>query len=668
MSRRKVVFFSSIVLIVTVLLTACGPTTSVPAQPTQAGSSATTAPGATKAPEATKAPAATEKPVISDVPFRIAVLSDMTTRNVWDNYGPGASTWNAVVQNNYYPALYGQSVQRFDLAPFLAADWATVPVEEGGLWVSTVSLHQGVYWSDGSEVTADDVAWTINIALQFELSGNWGYVDAGLDHAEALDPYTVVLYYASRPGLAQHEYGAMLSPIVCKAFWEPLTADAVASLSSLADLSPDSDEYQAGLAEAQGMLYALPADGEPLLGPYNFSRWEVGAYIENTAYANYYWKDAVSELYADGAYREYKEGVYDFSAYGEAMGDLTLAYTTGPMMSGVLYTIYSQDAAVLALMNGDVDYVFNPNGYGPGLKAQLAQESNIALAQNPANMFRMLAYNFNSQPLDDAAVRQALDCMIDRDFLTQNLLQGTALTAYTAVPKELTFWSNAEIRPFCDGMTAEERLNWAVNHLKEAGYTWDVEPSWDAARGGSVVWGEGLKMPDGTPVQQLKLMAPSAGYDPLRATAGVFVEQWANQLGLPVKAELVNFNNIVAETIGGGGNWDMVISGWTLGDNFPDHVCVFFESDSQPFNFGYYNSPDLDALCDEFYAASTMEEAQPIVIEIQSILGEDLPYSIMFTTPVADAYRKDTVQFPTTDLLNGLYGLYGMQTYVKIMD
>jgi ABC-type transport system substrate-binding protein len=338
------------------------------------------------------------------------------------------------------------------------------------------------------------------------------------------------------------------------------------------------------------------------------------------------------------------------------------------MMSGVLYTIYSQDAAVLALMNGDVDYVYNPNGYGPGLKAQLAQEPNVALAQNPANMFRMLAYNFQSAPLDDAAVRQAMDCMIDRDFLTQNLLQGTALTAYTAVPKELTFWSNAEIRPFCDGMTAEERLNWAVDHLKEAGYTWDVEPSWDPDRGGSVVWGEGLKMPDGTPVPQLRLMAPSAGYDPLRATAGVFVEQWANQLGLPVKAELVNFNNIVAETIGGGGNWDMVISGWTLGDNFPDHVCVFFESDSQPFNFGYYNSPELDALCDDFYAASTMEEAQPIVMDIQTILGEDLPYTIMFTTPVADAYRKDTVQFPATELLNGLYGLYGMQTFVKVVD
>lgn len=668
MYRHKLLSISIVVLIIVMLLTACGPTPTVQEQPTQAGSSATTVPGTTKVPEATKAPAPTDAPAIVDVPYRIAVLADMTTRNVWDNFGPGASTWNAVVQNNYYPTLYGQSVKRFDLAPSLAADWATPPVQEGDFWVSTVAIHKGVYWSDGTEVTAEDAAWTANMALQFQLGGNWGYVDAGLDHAEAVDTYTVKYYYAAQPGLAQHEYGTMLGTIVCKSFWEPLMADAMAALAPLAGLSPESEEYQAAVVEAQGLLYAIPADGEPLLGPYNFDRWEVGAYIENAAYPDFYWKGSVTELYANGAYREYKEGVYDFTAYGDAAGDLTLQYSTGPKMSGVLYTIYSQDAAVLALMNGDVDYVFNPNGYGPGLRAQLSQEPNIAVAQNPANMFRMLAYNFLTKPLDDVAVRQALDCMIDRDFLTQNLLQGTALTAYTAVPKEITFWSNPDIRPFCDGLTTEERLNWATNRMKEAGYSWDIEPSWDPARGGSVVWGEGLKMPDGTTVPPLKLMAPSPGYDPLRATAGVFVEQWANQLGLPVKAELVNFNNIVAETIGGGGNWDMAISGWTLGDTFPDHVCVFFESESQPFNFMSFNNPELDALCDQFYAASTMEQAQPIVKEIQTILGTELPYTIMFTTPVADAYRRDTVQFPETELLNGLYGLYGMQTFVDVVD
>ena len=43
----------------------------------------------------------------------------------------------------------------------------------------------------------------------------------------------------------------------------------------------------------------------------------------------------------------------------------------------------------------------------------------------------------------------------------------------------------------------------------------------------------------------LRLLAPSAGYDPLRATAGVYIEQWMNQLGIPVEAQLMNFNRIL---------------------------------------------------------------------------------------------------------------------------
>ena len=42
----------------------------------------------------------------------------------------------------------------------------------------------------------------------------------------------------------------------------------------------------------------------------------------------------------------------------------------------MVYSVYSQDAAVLALLNGDVDYIYNPSGYGPGLEAQLEGDPN----------------------------------------------------------------------------------------------------------------------------------------------------------------------------------------------------------------------------------------------------------------------------------------------------
>ena len=38
------------------------------------------------------------------------------------------------------------------------ADFQSDLVEEGDLWVSTVPVKEGILWSDGSEITADDYA------------------------------------------------------------------------------------------------------------------------------------------------------------------------------------------------------------------------------------------------------------------------------------------------------------------------------------------------------------------------------------------------------------------------------------------------------------------------------------------------------------------------------
>ncbi len=57
--------------------------------------------------------------------YRIAMLADMTSSNVWNLFGPGASTYNYVVQAQYWPTLYGTGDQRLDLVPFLAADFAS---------------------------------------------------------------------------------------------------------------------------------------------------------------------------------------------------------------------------------------------------------------------------------------------------------------------------------------------------------------------------------------------------------------------------------------------------------------------------------------------------------------------------------------------------------------
>ncbi len=183
----------------------------------------------------------------------------------------------------------------------------------------------------------------------------------------------------------------------------------------------------------------------------------------------------------------------------------------------------------------------------------------------------------------------------------------------------------------------------AIRILTEAGYTWDSPPAWNTDRGGSVDWGQGLKLPDGSAFPELELLAPSAGYDPLRATAGVYIEQWMQSLGIPVEAQLTNFNNILT-AVYDTGEFDIFILGWGL-SLYPDYVCDFFYTGSG-FNSPNYSNPDFDAMCDEFYAEVDLERARELNFQLQEILATELPYIYLFTTPMYDAYNNDALIFP----------------------
>jgi peptide/nickel transport system substrate-binding protein len=656
--KRNAAFRISAALLILALLILAGCKAAPAAEPTSSAPGEATSSGeqpSTETPE--------ESSAALDI-YRIAILEDMTTINIWNLWGPGASAWNYLVRSGFWPALLELSEKRFDLVTDLAADFPTPVVQEGDFYVSTIALKPGAFWSDGVEITADDVLFTAQVVKDFDLSGNWDYAD--LAQAEAVDRYTVKFFYATKPGLAVYQYGLLQNPIVSKTFWEPEVVEAYAALSAIAGLDPESEEYAAGLAEAQQILYGLDSTGEPAYGPYLFQRWEVGAFVENVANADFFRGGALVEEFANGAFREEKSGVYEFVAYGDPEGDLTASFIRGPHTTSVVYSLYNQDAAVLALMNGEVDYIYNPNGYGPGLKAQIGGDADLDMVINPRNGFRFLSFNFLHAPMDDLAVREAIACMIDNEFLTQSILQAAALPIYSPVPEALDFWYNPDVTRVCQGLSEKERMEWAVQRLQEAGYSWDKEPSWDENRGGSVDWGEGIKMPDGQYVPELLLLAPSPGYDPLRATTGVIVEQYAGMLGFPVRAQLTNFNNILAETLGGGGNWDMVISGWTLGGpSFPDYMCDFFlEEHGGVFAFTGFSNAELSDLCVQFKATSDMEEARQISFRMQEILTKELPYLYLFATQVQDAFDSTRVKFPYLEALEGIEGEYGLPDLV----
>jgi peptide/nickel transport system substrate-binding protein len=258
--------------------------------------------------------------------------------------------------------------------------------------------------------------------------------------------------------------------------------------------------------------------------------------------------------------------------------------------------------------------------------------------------------------MNDCSFRQAVAVLIDKEFVTGVILQGVAFPLYTYVPEGNAAWYSDEAPKLGQGLTRQQRMNLAIEILQNAGYTWegDVLPTFDET-GNSIVTGGRLVMPNGTPVPNLNLIAPSAGYDPLRSTFAIWIETWLNEFGIPVTATLSGFNVLVPQ-IFTEQDFDMYILGWSL-SIFPDFLFDFFSEEQAALdgnNAGGYISPEFEELGRGLLECEGAEACKEIADSIQLLLSTETPYVVLFDTGILEAYRSAAITFPWEEQLSGL--------------
>ena len=283
-----------------------------------------------------------------------------------------------------------------------------------------------------------------------------------------------------------------------------------------------------------------------------------------------------------------------------------------------------------------------------------------------------MAFNMRKAPMSDLAFRQAVATVINKELLANTVLAGAVFPGYTVIHPDLTTFYNPDVERagWADGepLGEADRFLTAVQILKDAGYTWTAEPVINPENPDAVeVPGEGLRMPNGVLVPEIRIMAPGPGFDPFRATFSVWVEQWLNDLGVPAEADPTDFNAIVAATFPPqteetAQTWDMYMLGWGGGDvSLPGTSQVaFFHSREDAvsgggFNTPGYNSAEFDAATDAFEAATDIDSATALTMEMDAILARDLPYVVLFRTPIIEVYRAD-VQFPAEVIMERVLG------------
>ncbi len=593
--------------------------------------------------------------------YRVGVFEDVTTINYWAANGPDNTVYNSYMLPERW-TMFELSDKFFTFVPVLAKELPGELTQEGDVWTVTIPLRDDVMWSDGTPFTANDVAWTANTVMKLGLiSGNWSswYDSNYLQGMEVVDDYTVKVIYHTKPGLARHEYGTLQAPLLNATYWQAKIDEAgvMASIDALAADAAD-DVKAAAQAEAHDKLFAIDPDGEPLAGAYILSKWEKGAFLENAKNAD--WADAgmVVEQWAAGGYR-----TSDGFVIEPTEGDPDMVQALDQNADSIVFTIYgSQDAAILAMQNGEVDFVLNSLGLQRGLADKVKSDPNLTVIENPTNGYRYLSFNTRRRPMNDCAFRQAVAVLIDKEFVTATILQGVAFPMYGFVPPANSAWYNSDIITLGAGLDRETRTNLAREILKQAGYTWEggAEPTWDPENRQVTPAGR-LLMPDGTAVPALNMPAPSPGYDPLRSTFAIWIETWLNEFGIPLTAQLAGFN-VIVPIIFTEQNFDMYILGWSL-SIFPSYLYDFFAEEQAVLdgnNAGGYVNPEVEERLKQILVCATFEECFTTADEIQMILSEELPYVLLFDTGIIEAYRSASVVFPYTESLSGLQ--YGHQS------
>ncbi|CAN5889436.1 ABC transporter substrate-binding protein [soil metagenome] len=648
--RASFVRLFALIAVLSLVAAACTGDTADPTTTTAGDPDVTTAPDETTpdTPDDTSPDDTTPPPSVGDLDtYTLGIFQDMTTDNLWSLYDTSGSTvWNSYVLDPSSGSAYTVALPGLELVPDLAAGELAPTVQDGDAWVGEIVLKDGLAWSDGEPLTASDVAFTWATAVEFALAANWAdFVDAEVvDSVEAIDDTTVQVTFNTEPGLGLWGLGVgvPLMPVMPEHFWADVVEEARAS-----------DDPATTLVAASG------ADA-PAVGPTQFSERQEGSFAATTA----------NDTYHDAGVERESGGV---------------TWTEGPFADNFNFPLYGgQEAAVLALAQGEVDFLLNPLGMQRGFQDQVLGNDDLTAIVNQVNGFRFVAFNHSRAPMSDSAFRDAVAVLINKEFVTESLLQNIPYPLYSILPEGNTAWYDEAVsdeiaESQLAGADDDTRRAEALSILTDAGYSWATPPGWNTAEGDSYSTtpeeglaftpGEGLIDPDGNTVEQIEMLTPTASYDPFRATFGNYISGVAIEMGIPILALPTDFNKIIDDVFETDDNneytsdFDMFILGYSLGNAaFPSFHGAFFGTGGGSNNTQYSNA-ELDALVVQFDATQDLDEARDILWEMERLIARDKPHIPLFDTPILEFYNN-AVDFPFTETLSGLQFISGAQTTV----
>ena len=473
--------------------------------------------------------------------YRLGMPSDVRTTNTMRIIRT-ATVYEVYTMGMRHCTLMGLSTTQFYYVPGLAAELPKPFFDKmvkgpDGLYSQTVKIRKYWKWSDGTPVTVDDVVFSYFEAPSIMGGGDFvkGVKTLGGAWTVLLDPDVLAkvekvsddtVKFSYKKLSLRIQWAILFHDIFQKKFWEPHFRASVGDRAKLEGVNADTEPTCGWGAFPE----ALKKSGKG---------WERGAFLTNVAVPDYSGRGHKVTEFKAGKYIEDKPGVFHYEADVDAplpkeQGGVPPAeYTVGPYIDTAIYRVFGTTAALvgaIAKADPDIDVTLNPLGLDPGFREELKRQPNVAIQENKSHGLFYMSFNhrrkpFGSGPLqedpkfrDDDIIgsrfRNAVNCLIDRQFTTDVLFQRVAFSVFSVVtspawfnPAVLKLIPCAEFTELTDPKAARaKKVDAAVKILKSVGFTWEKEPKADTASG-AVDAGRGIIMPAILASKELKLAA-----------------------------------------------------------------------------------------------------------------------------------------------------------------
>ncbi len=467
-----------------------------------------------------------------------------------------------------------------------------------------INLRHGIKWTDGKEITADDVIYTYE-EIVFAGLGNTASRDAmtingKLPKLEKIDDYTVKFTTPRpfAPFLRQLTY-----PIVPKHYFKPYSDKGDSAFNSF--LNPDTPPKQIVSNGAFKLKEYVPA--QRVVFEKNPDYYKINTNNEKLPYLS----KVVYMIVGDTNNEILKFEANETDVLSLRGANVARYKLKEPSSDYKIYNLGADTGTLFLVIN---------------LNNRKNAEGNWNVAPKKQKWFRNRDF------------RSAIDWAIDREGMVKNIAQGVALPLYTAESLN-SIYLNTYLKGHPQDKEVSEKL------LEKAGFNLKNGILYD--NGGNRV--------------EFDLYTNAGAIE--RESIGVMIKQDLEDLGMKVNFKPIEFNSLVNK-LSNTNDWDMAIMGltgsplephdgknvWT--SNGPLHLF-----NQRPQNYKVDDRFDwekeLDRIFEEGALKLSFRERKPLYDRYQTIIYDQKPIIYLYSPIRITAIRKKFKNiFPSS--LNGL--------------